>query len=67
MAMENEASVLFVIALVRGIKAGCIIAADGPCFEFVGSEEFDHYPEKMAQAVEDEITIALESVIEVEV
>lgn len=67
LAMENEASVLFVIASVRGIKAGCIIAADGPCFEFVGSEEFDHYPEKMAQAVEDEITIALESIIEVEV
>ncbi len=38
LAMENEASVLFVIASVRGIKAGCIVAADGPCFEFVGSE-----------------------------
>lgn len=67
LAMENEASVLFVIASVRGIKAGCIVAADGPCFEFVGSEEFDHYPEKMAQAIEDEITIALESIIQVEV
>lgn len=67
LAMENEASVLFVIASVRGIKAGCIIAADGPCFEFVGSEEFDHYPEKMAKAVEDEITIALESIIKVNV
>lgn len=67
LAMENEASVLFVIASVRGIKAGCIVAADGPCFEFVGSEEFDHYPEKMAKAVEDEITIALESIIKVEV
>lgn len=66
LAMENEASVLFVIASVRGIKAGCIVAADGPCFEFVGSEEFDHYPEKMAKAVEDEITIALESIIKVE-
>ena len=67
LAMENEASVLFTIASVRGIKAGCIIAADGPCFEFVDSEEFDHYPDKMAQAVEDEITIALESIIKVEV
>ena len=52
---------------MRGIKSGCIVAADGPCFEFVGSEEFDHYPEKMAKAVEDEITIALESIIKVEV
>lgn len=67
LAMENEASVLFTIASVRGIKAGCIIAADGPCFEFVGSEEFDHYPEKMAAAVENEITIALESIIKVEI
>ncbi len=67
LAMENEASVLLTIASVRGVKAGCIIAADGPCFEFVGSEEFDHYPEKMAQAVEDEISIALESIIKVEV
>ena len=66
LAMENEASVLFTIASVRGIKAGCIVAADGPCFEFVGSEEFDHYPEKMAEALEHEITIALESIIRVE-
>lgn len=67
LAMENEAAVLFVIASVRGIKAGCIVAADGPCFEFVGSDEFDHYPERMAKAVEDEIEIALESIIRVEV
>ena len=30
LAMEIEASVLFVIASVRGIKSGCIVAADGP-------------------------------------
>lgn len=67
LAMENEASVLFVIASLRGAKAGCIAAVDGPCFEFVGSEGFDHYPEAMAKAQEDEITIALESVVRVEV
>ena len=66
LAMENEASVLFTIASVRGIKSGCIIVADGPCFEFVGSEDFDHYPEKMAEAQEQAITIALESIIKVE-
>lgn len=66
LAMENEASVLFTIASVRGIKAGCVVVADGPCFEFVGSEEFDHYPEKMAEAQEQAITIALESIIKVE-
>ena len=60
MQWKNEASVLFTIASVRGIKAGCVVVADGPCFEFVGSEEFDHYPEKMAEAQEQAITIALE-------
>lgn len=66
LAMENEASVLFVIAALRGIKAGCIVAADGPCFEFVGSSDFNHYPEKMAKAVDDEIEIVLESIIKIE-
>jgi len=65
LAMENEASVLFVISTLHNVKAGCIIAADGPCFEFVGSEDFDHYPGAMSKAVEDEITIALEAVISV--
>lgn len=67
LAMENEASVLFVICSLHGVKAGCIVAADGPCFEFVGSEEFNHYPEMMAKAVDDEITIALESIINIEI
>lgn len=67
LAFENEASVLFVIASLNNVKAGCILAADGPCFEFVGALEFDHYPEKMAKAIEDEITIALETIIKLEV
>lgn len=67
LAMENEASVLFTIASLHGVKAGCIIAADGPCFEFVGSTEFNHYPGAMEKAQADAITIALESIIRVEV
>lgn len=66
-AFENEAAMLFVTCSLKGVKAGCIAAADGPCFEFVGSEEFDHYPDAMAKAQENEITIALESIIKVEV
>lgn len=65
--MENEASVLYTISSLKGIKAGCIIVADGPCFEFVGSEEFDHYPEVIDKALNDAITISLESIIRVEV
>ena len=59
LAFENEAAMLFVTCSLKGVKAGCICAADGPCFEFVGSQEFDHYPGAMAKAVENEITIAL--------
>lgn len=66
-AFENEAAMLFVTCSLKGVKAGCIAAADGPCFEFVGSEEFDHNPAPMIKAQEDEITIALESIIKVEV
>lgn len=67
LAFENEAAMLFVTCSLKGVKAGCIVAADGPCFEFVGAEEFDHYPGVMAKAVDDEITIALESIIRVEI
>ena len=67
LAFENEAAMLFVTCSLKGIKVGCIAAADGPCFEFVGSDNFDHYPGVMAKAVEDEITIALESIIRVEI
>lgn len=67
LAYENEAATLFVICALRGVKCGCIVAADGPCFEFVGAGDFDHYPEGMAKAKEDEISIALESIIHVEV
>ena len=66
-AFENEAAMLFVTCSLHGVKAGCISAADGPCFEFVGSEEFDHNPAPMAKAMENQITVALESIIKVEV
>lgn len=67
LAMENEASVLFVVCGLHNVKCGCIIAADGPCFELVGSDDFDHYPEGMDKAKYNEITIALESIINVEI
>lgn len=67
LAYENEASVLFVICGLHGVKTGCIAAADGPCFEFVGAGDFDHYPEAMAKAKEDGIKIVLETLIKVEV
>jgi uridine phosphorylase len=67
LAFENEAAMLFVTCSLKGVKAGCVVVADGPCFEFVGAEEFDHYPAVIGQAMDDAITIALESIIRVEV
>ena len=67
LAFENEAAMLFVSCSLKGIKAGCIAAADGPCFEFVGAGEFDHHPDAMAHAQENEYKIALESIIRVEI
>jgi len=67
LGMENEAATLFVICGLRGAKCGCITVADGPAFEFVGSEEFDHYPEALAKAQEDQFKIALEALIKVEI
>lgn len=67
LAFENEAAMLFVTCSLKGVKSGCIAAADGPCFEFVGKDDFDHYPEGMAKAKEDAITIALETIIRVNV
>lgn len=67
LAYENEASVLFVICGIHNVKCGMIATADGPAFEFVGSDGFDHYPEGMDQAKSDSINIALEAVINVEV
>ena len=67
LAMENEASSLFVISSLRGVKSGCIVASDGLCFELVGAEEFDHHPEAMDNAMENQIELTLESIIKVEV
>ncbi len=66
-AYENEASVLFTICGINNIKTGCVAAADGPAFEFVGPEDFNHYPEAIAKAKEDGLIIALESLIRTEI
>lgn len=60
---ENEVSSLFVISSLKGVKAGGIIVMDGPCFEFVGWQNFDHYPDAMREAKEKQFTIALDALI----
>lgn len=67
LAFENEASVLFVICSLKNVKCGMVAAADGPAFDMVGSDDFDHYPEGMDKAKEDAITVALETIINITV
>lgn len=64
---ENEMSSLLVIAGLKGIKAGGIIAMDGPCFEFVGYENFDHYPDAIQTAKDQQFVIALDALVETEI
>lgn len=64
---ENEMSSLLVIAGLKGIKAGGIIAMDGPCFEFVGYENFDHYPDAIQTAKDQQFVIALDALVATEI
>lgn len=66
-AMENEVASLLVVASLHGVKAGAIIAVDAPAFELVGVEGYNETADagNVAQAVEDEIAIALDAVIRV--
>ena len=66
-AMENEVASLLVVASLHGVKAGAIIAADAPAFELVGVDGYNQTADggNVAQAVEDEISIALDAVIRV--
>ena len=64
-AMENEAAGLLVVASLHGVKAGVVLAADAPAFELVGVEGYQPDEKMIAKAVEDEITIALDALIQV--
>ena len=66
-AMENEVASLLVVSSLHGVKAGAIIAVDAPAFELVGVEGYNQTADggNVAQAVEDEISIALDAVIRV--
>ena len=68
-AMENEAASLLVVSSLHGVKAGAIVAVDAPAFELVGVDGYNQTAEggDVVQAVEDEITIALDAIINVSV
>ncbi|WP_442602296.1 nucleoside phosphorylase [Paenibacillus sp. KN14-4R] len=61
LATEMEISALYVVAALRGIRAGAILAIDG----FADSDlagEYDPHTNSVADAVEREITIALHAI-----
>ena len=66
-AMENEAASLLVVSSLHGVKAGVILAVDAPAFELVGVEGYQQTAARaeVAQAVEDEISVALDALIRV--
>lgn len=66
-AMENEVAGLLVVASLHGVKAGAILAADAPAFELVGVDGYQPDPAMLAKAVEQEIEIALDAIIKVEI
>ncbi|SFJ88497.1 nucleoside phosphorylase [Brevibacillus centrosporus] len=64
LAVEMENSALFVIAALRGMKAGSILAIDG----FADADllqDYNPHTENLAKAIEAEALIALDAVISV--
>ncbi|TDO95064.1 uridine phosphorylase [Halanaerobium saccharolyticum] len=59
-AVEMEASALFVIASLNNIKAGAVLAIDGIAVNF-DADSYDPHREEVSQAVEQEIVLALEA------
>ena len=68
-AMENEVASLLVVSSLHGVKAGAIVAVDAPAFELVGVDGYNETADggDVVQAVENEISIALEAIINVSV
>jgi uridine phosphorylase len=62
-AVEMEASALFVIASLNKIKAAAVLAVDGIAVDFE-ADKYNPHREKVSQAVEREIVLALEALTE---
>ncbi len=64
-AMDNEVASLLVVSSLHGVKAGAILAADAKAFELVGVDDYKPDQSAVSQAVEDEIDIALDAIVNV--
>lgn len=61
-AVEMECSALFVIASLRGVRAGAILAVDGVVIDY-NPEGYDPHRQKVYEAVEKEIIVALNAIV----
>lgn len=61
-AVEMECAALFVIASLRGVRAGAILAVDGVVIDF-DADKYDPHRTKVQEAVEKEITVALNAIV----
>ncbi|MEC9489172.1 MAG: nucleoside phosphorylase [Halanaerobium sp.] len=61
-AVEMEASALFVIAALHGIKAGAVLAIDGLAIDF-DADSYNPHREKVALAVDREIDLAITALV----
>lgn len=61
-AVEMEASALFVIAALHGVAAGAVLAIDGMAINFDGSNYNPHRVE-VDQAIQDEIKLAIKAIV----
>lgn len=59
-AVEMEASALFVLASLNKIKAGAVLAIDGIAVDF-DADSYNPHREEVSQAIEKEIILALEA------
>lgn len=64
LGVEMEISALYVVAAIRGVKAAAIVAVDGFADADLASE-YDPYTDAVSKAVEEEIVIALDTVVSV--
>jgi uridine phosphorylase len=68
LSIEMEASLMFILAGMRGVRAGAICTVDGNIFKGSGKGEFEpgeksgELADKVQQSIEDEIRIAVRAV-----
>ncbi len=68
LSVEMECSVIFTLAMLKGLRSGAIMAVDGNLLKGIKKGEFEpgeksgEFDERVQKAIEDEIRIAIEAV-----